>query len=834
MLVDLVLFLRLFNLINRTYDAEATPQASQDENETEIATEDNALVIQQAPVSNAVDDYTGDTVDKSSLPNKLEMIDHIRGSCVILLCIIISMALGILMIGYQQHGALYVALNCLFAATLVVLGVLVFIFHCYRKEKVRLFWRKCCCKCSCLSNKQYEIQQESPQAQTAEEPSSPKTPTEEGNGQELQFTGEEIHGAKNPLCQGDEDSQSNVSLPYSAVIRIDKQELLAEKEPEVLTDKAPSVSDKQSCTSAPLPMKYKPRGRLLEHPPGHRHSYTENTRFPPSIKEDRKAPLAPPEGTASSFDSSIQLPTDTASIAAPSECHSSVREPVDPVTVSRNTNTSCSASEVSIKIDIPPMKRRPPIPGSSSQGSDVAPPAVPFKKVRNPVSSVAPVARPAGDSQDLLAHYSIPDATTNSIPREIPRDHVVVRERYHIPYEPRALSEKPRDHYQIVPLPTSRRDQYLLQPAHDGGPNPHNQYQVLPDNYQIPDGQNPAQRTYEQVPSPTQGQNFYHVTREQSPAQRMHDLYQIARDLPPSPRTYENYPLPQEQISPQGGHVRYQDQQDRSVGQRSHDPALKPFEHSHMPHDPSVGHRSHDRFQVPRDLMSRDPQTSERPYDYIAVSDDQNSAQKAHERSTTPCHENERDTLQAARDPIVINDANRSPTHEAAERPHDQYAGEGPREQQQTVSPGDKTTTADKRPDVPPDKNGVRPHNAPRGTREQSNVIHVPRRRSRNPYQIARDIHHNLGIETRPSRRSNRVPVEQRSQPQKMHSKEVTSPGETSKERTPRSSMSSWKEERPKPQQKEWASDLPKAAVFVPVPHIKRTTPEPSRNETSV
>ena len=189
-----------------------------------------------------------------------------------------------------------------------------------------------------MSNKRYEIQQETPQIHTYEE-IAPDTE----NGQEVQFTGDEIHGAKNHLSQGDEDSQSNVSLPYSAVIRIDKQEHVAEKEAVVEPEKAPSVSDKQSCTSAPLPMKYKPRGRLLKHPPGHRHSYTENTCFPPSISEDRRAPLAPPEGTASSVDSSFQLPTDTGSNVAPSECHSSVREAADPLNVSRHTNKSCSA-----------------------------------------------------------------------------------------------------------------------------------------------------------------------------------------------------------------------------------------------------------------------------------------------------------------------------------------------------------------------------------------------------------------------------------------------------------------------------------------------------------
>ena len=229
--------------------------------------------------------------------------------------------------------------------------------------------------------------------------------------------------------------------------------------------------------------------------------------------------------------------------------------------------------------------------------------------------------------------------------------------------------------------------------------------------------------------------------------------------------------------------------------------------------------------------MSRD-----QTYDYIPLPSDQNPVQRApHERSTSPCHENERDPVQGARDQNLTNDTAHGSIQEASERPHDQYAGEGPREQQQAVSPSDKSTTTDKRPDVPLDKNGVRPQNGPRGTREQPNGIHVPRRRSRNPYQITRDIHRNLGIERRSSRRSKRAPVERRTQPQMAYPKDVvSSPGETPKERTPRSSMSSWKEERPKPAQKEWVSDLPKTAVFVPVPHLKRTTPEPPRNETSV
>ena len=80
-----------------------------------------------------------------------------------------------------------------------------------------------------------------------------------------------------------------------------------------------------------------------------------------------------------------------------------------------------------------------------------------------------------------------------------------------------------------------------------------------------------------------------------------------------------------------------------------------------------------------------------------------------------------------------------------------------------------------------------------------------------------------------------RAAGETRSQSQKSANRAfLVNSGETPKERTPRSSMSSWKDERSKPKQKEWGAEQPSSAVFVPVPYLKRTTPEPQRNETSV
>ena len=833
-----------------------------------MAAEENALVIQPEPSPSGEEN-----MDKSALPDIDEMTDLLRGHCVILLVFVVSVALGIMLIRYQQHRVLYIALSCLFVVALVLLGLVIFIFHCYRKEKIRLLWRKHSCKCRCLPGKKYEIQQETTEADTVEQITAANT----ANGEAGQFSGEEIHGAK-----GDGDSQSNVSLPSSAAITLDKHVVcLPEKEVEVQTEKASSVSDKQSWASAPLPWQYKSRGKLLKNPPGYRHSYTENECTAPTSDERRRAPLAPPEGTASSVESSVQLPTDTASIIAPSEGPPSVRDGVEAANVSRNTNMSCSASEVSIPIDLPATKKRPPIPGSSSHGSDGAPP-VAFKKIRQPVPAVRDIPAvqgPAATTQELIDHYSIPAATTNSIPRHIPRDHVVVRERYHIPYEPRAVSEKPRDHYQILPLPTNRRDHYLLQPGHDQyqdprgqhvGTNPHNQYQVQPEHYPVPGDQNPGKRTtydVNQVLSPTQTRpyDYYHLPCDIASTPRAHDLYQMARDLTTS-RSYDNYQVPHGESPSQGPH-------DLSPGQRTHEqsqirpesilisnePALSARSsehdfisheqafgprspgHSQVSHDSSVGQKSHDHYQVPRDHKARDQLPTERPYDNIPVPSDHSSVQRTHERNVLPICENElsREPSQATRDQHMTNDTIHGPSQEGMERSHDQYAGEGPREQPQALNSSEKSTTADQRPGVPLDKSGVNPQNAPRGTREQPKGIHVSRRRSRNPYQIARHIHQNLGMQTRSHdgqpRRFTRVPGEQNSQPLKTHSNlQVPSPGETAKERTPRSSTSSWKDDRPKPRQREWVSDVPKAAVFVPVPHLKSTTPQPPHNETSV
>ena len=848
-------------------------------------------MIQPDPLPSG--EENGESVDKSALPDRGEMMDLLRGNCVILLLIVVNITLGILLIRYQHPRPLYIILSCLFAAALVVLGVVIFIFHCYRKEKIRLLWSKHrhCCKCRCLPGKKYEIQQESPEVDAVEE-ESPEDPAstpaaDTANEDAGHLSGGEIHGAKKLLSLGDGDSLSNVSLPSSAAITLDKQlqVTLPEKEVEVQTEKASSVSDKQSWASAPLPLQYKRRGKLLKKPPGYRHSYTENEHLTSTIAECGRAPLAPPEGTASSVESSVQLPTDTASNIAPSEVPSSVHDAVEaPVNVSRNTNTSCSNSEVSIPIELPPMKKRPPIPGSSSQGSDGAPP-LPFKKSGHPMSDTPVVSSPGVATQEFLDHYPTAEATTNSLPRHIPRDHVAVREKYHIPYEPRAVSEKPRDHYQIVPLPTNRRDHFLLQPGHDQYQDPRGQYlgQAAPEHYPVPGDNNTGQRTYDlnQVPRPTQARSYdyYRIPCDATPAQITHGLYQMARDLAPA-RLYDSYQAPHEQSSGQGQH-------DHSPGQKlhehtqltpdrtriSHDPGFSPRspdqlhmshdqvfgprspDHSRISHDPgfgprspdhsqisydsSLGQRSHDHYQVPRDYTRRDQNPSERLYENIPVPSDHSSVQKPHERNSIPCNENELDPSQTVHVDSVTKDTAPGPSQEGAERQPDQYAGEGPREQPQAVNPAEKSTTADIRPGMPLDKNGVRSQNVPRGTREQPQGVRVSRRRSRNPYQIARAIHHNLGIETRPREgqtfRSKRVPGEKSSQPLKTFSKAAApSTGETPKERTPRSSMSSWKEERPKPTQSDWASNVPKSAVFVPVPQLKSTTPEPLRNETSV
>ena len=822
-IIDLVIFIRLHNVIRRTYNGEAKEISEA----AESVGEENALVVEQEH-SSSKQEECDEAVQKTALPNKDDMIVYLRGSSCVLFVIILTVLLGLLSIHFQKSRAVYVSLSCLLALTLVFLGLFIFIFHCYKKERVRLFWRNCL-NCKCLLKERYELAEENAAVENCEDPSSSRTvPGDAVNEEAGKFAVDEIHGAKHPLLHGNADSQSNVSLPSSAAITIER---LASSVKEAVAEKAPSVSDKQSCASAPLPCKYEARGKLRQHPPGYRHSFTEPSELPRAVVELQRAPIAPPEATASSVDSSIQLPTDTESNAAPSEGHFPVRDTVELLNASRNTNTSCSASEASGPTDVVPAFKRVPMSGPSPQGSDRVP-TLPLKKIRN--SSTLPGAReylavhrpqtaPVG-----FAHHSVAEATTNSLPRQIPRDHVVVREQYHIPYEPRAVSEKPRDHYQILPMPSDRtRDHYLLQPGHYPG-NGH-------DLYQDPRSQAAAQPLEQQntgleardqglvsrEPSPgLRPPDQHQLPRDEGPISRPHDQHQMSRDQSPFPRPHEHYQLPRDQSPSPRGHEQYPVSRDHGFGQRVRDHYQTPRD-LHTARDSGHGQRSHDQFPGFRGHEQNQPPREQslypRPRDLNAVSDD------PRDDNVTSV-----DPSQSSRDPATRKENAAGAAQDPAERAHDQYAGEGP---------------------LPVDKPGVRPNSAPRGSRDKGNVIHVPRRRSRNPYQIARDIH--LGLERSrdaQSRQVTQTPAEQKPPPksptretaptQEETTRErgtVRTQDEAPRERTPRSSMSSWKEERPKPGPKDWVNEPPKSAVFVPVPHLKRTAPTPqTRSETSV
>lgn len=859
--IDFIIFLRLFNAIKGSYDGDACLQLRPEADVIENVAEENALVIQQETSPSEEDNVH--CADKPALPDRVEMEDLLRGNCVSLLAIIVNVALGVFLIRYWHNFVLYITLQCLFAVGLIALGAVVFVFYCVKKKRIRSRWQKLSCKWRCFPGKSYEIHEEILQPEATDSP--PATVPIVNVEVVEQFTSEEIHGAKNVLCLEDGDSISNVSLPSSAAITLNKQVVdLPEKEVEVQVEKASSVSDKHSWASAPLPLQYKPRDKLGKKSPGYRHSFSENLPSTPTIEECRKAPLAPPEATASSVESSVHIPTDTASNIAPSEGPLTLRDAADTGNVSRNTNTSCSASEVSIPFELPVTKSRPPALGSSSHGSDGLP-SLQLRKTRpnETVMQNGPaVPRPPGIVQELIDHYSIPVGGNNSIPRQIPRDHVVVRERYHIPYEPRAVSEKPRDHYQIVPLSKSCREPYVLQPGHDQYEDPRDQslgsrqdnpYPIA-EHFPIRDEQNPRQPIYvNQAPTPTHPRPFEycHFKTDTMPSPRAYDLHHSTRDQV-SPRLHEcqvpheqgirhgpgGSPSPRlredPQFSPENIRPRSPNPNESNLTPRSPD-------HHRVSLDSSTGHRSHDQNQdAPRDNVGRASCPNERPHENISAPSDQSSVPRAHE-----LNENDfsRDLSQTPRDQNRAGKTARGPFQKVLEKPLDQYAGEGPRDQPQALNPGEKSTSVNQRPGVPPDQNASKCQNAPTaGTREQPKGIHVSRRRSRrNPYQIARDIHHNLGIETRPSdrqqsRRQRRVPpADQCSQPQKASAKlPVSSNGDTPKERTPRSSMSSWKEDRPKGAKKGRATDLPKSAVLVPVSHLPRSSPEPPRNETSV
>lgn len=354
LIVDLIILLRLNYLVRSMYnipksEVEATNGCAADNEEDRPANNEEftaELLLQQT--------------EESAMPLQTEVVDHLRGSALVLLLILVNFALGVLVVRFQQPRYLSVAVSCAYAVANILLGLVIFLFHCFKKDKALAFW-KGCCRSWCCINKKYILETEGDELVDVSDGHA----GENIKGMSPAMNGEAgkyhtiIHGATK-IDAGTSDAQSNVSLPSSAALTIERPSSYVEKDEVV--ENAPSVSDKHSCSSAPLPLSQLHK-ELSDHPAGYRHSYSvpERQEAPqPKVHAPLQTKTAPIAGTEN-------LTSDSLSNRAPSESAASEKSCTQDTA---EQNMSCSASDACSSTDGRASRRhRPPIPAAPLQGS---------------------------------------------------------------------------------------------------------------------------------------------------------------------------------------------------------------------------------------------------------------------------------------------------------------------------------------------------------------------------------------------------------------------------------------------------------------------------------
>ncbi|XP_032240179.2 adhesion G protein-coupled receptor A3 [Nematostella vectensis] len=339
-LIDIFMFIRLHFIVKSAYSLQ---QLQQQEEGVENVEPDAATAEDRENLTEAVVSNSELLEHVHLLPDKNEIQAYQKGSLIVLLLIVINFTLGFLIVRFREPDYLNLGLSCVFAITIIFLGLIIFLFHCYKNPKARMFWAQCCQKNACWrKNKKYTVEQEGNEDEAVDKSDTAKlmngTAGKPHNGDVVV---PKIHGAPS-LTQGS-DIHSNVSLPSSAALTIDRPGFLVVKSEEQTADShckenatadchsltagsdkhsvtagsitaASVVSDKQSCASAPLPLSHA-YPRLREHPPGFRYSYHvpdpiefKSVKPPKRRGRQRKAPIAMPErnGITSSLESSLR------------------------------------------------------------------------------------------------------------------------------------------------------------------------------------------------------------------------------------------------------------------------------------------------------------------------------------------------------------------------------------------------------------------------------------------------------------------------------------------------------------------------------------------------
>ncbi|KAK3696887.1 hypothetical protein QZH41_013727, partial [Actinostola sp. cb2023] len=315
--VDIILYIRLNNLIFNTY-------STMEDNTTPCVEEEIAVAT---TVENTPDQIASkcELIEHLNevLPDKNDVLLYQKGSLLVLLMIVINFAAAFLLVKFQQPRSLYLVLSFAYALANITLGVIVFVFHCLKNAKAKKFWQDCFSTCFKRKNKYLVDHEVAPNTDST----SDKPSTSLMNGDAVRDNGTSstviprIYGA--PAEPVGSDIQSNVSLPSSAALTIDitvnnvknhhKSGEVVDQAPKETNPGSPpgsvttSMSDRQSCVSAPLPISHT-QPDISAHPSRYSYCFADSANKKKKKKTKPRAPLALPDrnGISSSLESSMR------------------------------------------------------------------------------------------------------------------------------------------------------------------------------------------------------------------------------------------------------------------------------------------------------------------------------------------------------------------------------------------------------------------------------------------------------------------------------------------------------------------------------------------------
>ena len=448
LLVNIIVLVRLRGLIVQTFDKvdtqETAPETQEQAEEDETA---------------ALSEHYQNTAAIESLPNRQECMDHVVGCGLVLLLIQINVLCAIIFVGYQRKLYLKMTFTCFYALSNVLLGAVIFVFHCGRKSKVRLVFGALC-KGNCCTRKRYNVENSVNCDDVGDSETTVTAPLMNGSaGGHVYEEISPVHHVHGATSAGSD----NVSLPSSAALTIDRQLSFGDRR----LDNEPSSSDKHSCVSAPLPLRYSQHSK--DRPPVYRHSFCDGESVFSSHKKHKEiktldfsalAPLALPESMTpssraahSSRESVPKQASESHDNKAPSDRALSERS-IGEGTLQKNEQSSRTPSEVTMP---PRGEKNSTIAGASSEISIDGKPTYLMPRRQKPFNFM-PVS--SKEQQYKLvpkqAYYASPPVHENPVRAKIPVNGVIYdfpqgSAPHNLPYNAQQQYHRQNYHVPVIP-----------------------------------------------------------------------------------------------------------------------------------------------------------------------------------------------------------------------------------------------------------------------------------------------------------------------------------------------------------------------------------------------